>query len=83
MAYNTTFLDNTKLIKVYYNPFDGELHSRDGIIKNGSSPRLTNDEIVSMRWLNENVIGTIPPLEELTDSARQAVMMNGIKGITQ
>lgn len=59
------------------NPFDGELHSQKGIIKNKGSERLTSDEIVTMNWLNDNVIGTIPPIEEFNDRTRELMRMGG------
>lgn len=60
------------------NPFDGELRSQDGIIKPDDSPRLTNEEIIDMNWLNDNVVGSIPKFEELTESAQETVKANGM-----
>lgn len=60
------------------NPFDGELRSQDGIIKIEGSPRLTNEEIINMNWLNDNVIGSIPKFEELTEAAQETVKANGM-----
>ncbi len=60
------------------NPFDGELWSQDGIIKEAGTPRLSNEEIINMNWLADNVIGTIPAFDELTESAQMTVKANGI-----
>jgi len=60
------------------NPFDGELRSQDGIIKTADSPRLTNEEIINMNWLNDNVVGSIPKFEELTEAAQETVKANGM-----
>ncbi len=60
------------------NPFDGELRSQDGIIKDAMSPRLSNEEIINMNWLNDNVIGSIPTFEELTENAQKTVKANGM-----
>ena len=59
-------------------PFDGELRSTEGLIKDASSPRLTNEEIIKMNWLNDNIIGSIPSFEELTESAQKTVKANGL-----
>lgn len=60
------------------NPFDGELRCQTGIIKGRDSGRLTNEEIVSMRWLNDNVIGEIPPLQAFHSGARELIRMSGL-----
>ncbi|MBR2188260.1 MAG: BMP family ABC transporter substrate-binding protein, partial [Eubacterium sp.] len=62
------------------NPFDGELHSQSGLVKPADSPRLTEHEIITMDWLNDNIIGTIPEVDQLTGSARESVAVNGIAG---
>ena len=36
-----------------------------------------------MDWLNDNVIGSIPSLEELTDEARELVAVSGIDTVTE
>lgn len=60
------------------NPFEGELHSQDGVIKEQGSPKLSNEEIISMNWLADNVVGTIPAFDELTESAQKTVKANGM-----
>lgn len=60
------------------NPFDGELWSQEGLIKGADSPRLTNDEIISMNWLCDNVVGTIPAFDELNEQAQKIVKANGM-----
>ena len=60
------------------NPFDGELRSRDGIVKEDGTPRLSSEEIIRMNWLNDNIIGRIPELEELPESVRDKVEVSGI-----
>ena len=60
------------------NPFDGELRSQDGIVKEALSDRLSNEEIINMNWLCDNVIGSIPLFDELTESAQKTVLANGM-----
>ena len=35
------------------------------------------EEIVDMRWLNDNVIGEIPPLEAFTKEAQETILSGG------
>ncbi|WP_274941629.1 BMP family ABC transporter substrate-binding protein [Chordicoccus furentiruminis] len=63
------------------NPFDGELRSQQGVIKTADAPRLTNEEIITMDWLNDNVIGAIPTMEELRDTARITVSVSGVQAV--
>ena len=60
------------------NPFDGELRSQDGIVKDALSPKLDNEQIINMNWLCDNVVGSIPTFNELTESAQKAVLANGM-----
>ena len=62
----------------FCNPFDGELWSQDKQIKGADTPRLTNEEIINMNWLADNVVGTIPAFDELTESAQKTVKANGM-----
>lgn len=41
---------------------------------NGFSPQ----EIITMNWLAENVIGRIPEAEELTDDAQRLLQLQGV-----
>ena len=36
-----------------------------------------------MSWLNDNVIGSLPRKEELTEEAGAAVDVSGVRGVTQ
>ncbi len=63
-------------------PFDGELHSQDGIIKGPQSERLSWEEIITMNWLNDNVVGSIPKLSDLNPEARATVLVSGVLGET-
>ncbi|MBR3359107.1 MAG: BMP family ABC transporter substrate-binding protein [Solobacterium sp.] len=45
-------------------PFDGEIHSTERVIKGPYDPKLTTEEILSMNWLNDNVTGFLPQTED-------------------
>ena len=61
-----------------FHPFDGLIYSQNGIIRCEEGQSLTPEEIVTMDWLAENVVGHIPELEELTEDAQKLVMLQGI-----
>ena len=46
------------------NPFGGELHSQDGVVQIEGFPPLPSTQIVEMNWLADNVVGTIPQLDD-------------------
>ena len=65
---------------------DDELHIFEGEIKNQAGDMVSKegeeipiDEIITMNYLVENVVGRIPDIEELSDSARPIVEMRGVK----
>jgi len=59
-------------------PFEGELRSQTSIIKEMDTPRLSNSDIINMNWLNDNIEGSIPSFNELTETAQKTVKANGI-----
>ena len=59
-------------------PFDGELRSQDGLIQPEGSPCLASEDVITMNWLNDNVVGTIPAVEDMTDRAKRAVSVSGV-----
>ncbi len=59
-------------------PFEGVLYSQNGIVESENEGFLTPDEIIQMDWLAENVIGSIPEFDELTEEAQKTVLLQGI-----
>ena len=60
-------------------PFEGEIHTQEGILKGPDTPSLTDREIIEMDWLCDNVIGEIPKLSELDDQIKKTVKISGVK----
>ena len=82
LSYNSTKLINIlrrEIISGDLVPFEGELHSQDGIIRAKTGEVLTSEEIITMDWLNDNVIGSIPALKEIDDSVKKTVKISGVK----
>lgn len=61
-----------------YHPFSGPITDQQGTIRLGHNEFLAPDEILKMDWLVDNVIGSIPAIEELKDSAKGVVELRGI-----
>lgn len=71
-SFRRMILDDT------FHPFEGALNSQNGMIKGADNPNLTNEEIIQMNWLNENIVGRIPKLDELSDHAKATVEASGV-----
>ncbi len=69
----------TLLIEEEISPFEGEIHTQDGILKGPGTPRLTDNEIITMDWLCDNIIGEIPETSELFDGTQKVVKASGVK----
>ena len=62
-----------------FNPFAGILYSQTGVVKSDPNSSLLPEEIMTMDWLAENVIGSIPKKEELKEQAEPVMKQQGIK----
>ena len=60
-------------------PFGGEVHSQEGIVRRAGDPALSRNDILTMDWLNENVVGTIPPAWSLDLYAQSVAAVSGVK----
>lgn len=59
-------------------PFMGELHSQEGQIRDSLSRGLSSEEIITMSWLNDNVIGSLPAVDKLNEEAGATVNVSGV-----
>ncbi|XCP84102.1 BMP family ABC transporter substrate-binding protein [Roseburia hominis] len=62
-----------------FNPFSGILYSQNGVVQDDPNRELSPEEIVTMDWLAENIIGSIPKKEELQEQAKAVVSQQGIE----
>lgn len=56
-----------------FNPFAGVLYSQEGVVQMDMDRAFSPEEIVTMDWAGENVIGYIPAMEALVDQAKPVV----------
>ena len=59
-------------------PFSGELYAQGGTVMNESDQIIPPKEIITMDWLADNVVGSIPSLAELTEEAQAVAKMQGL-----
>lgn len=68
----------TAICSESFNPFSGILYSQTGIVVDDPEKSLSPEEIMSMDWLAENVIGSIPKKDELKDHAAPVINQQGV-----
>lgn len=59
-------------------PFSGELYAQDGTVMNKDDEIIPPKEIITMDWLMDNVVGSIPSLADLTEEAQAVAKMQGL-----
>lgn len=61
-----------------FHPFS-TICSQDGICRCREDQKLSPKEIVTMDWLADNVVGSVPRMQELTEEAKELVKLQGIE----
>lgn len=64
-------------------PFMGPLFNQEGEQVIGEEQTLSTEQIISMDWLVENVIGSIPKYEELDDTGKATADVVGVEPSTK
>ena len=59
-------------------PFQRKILAQDGSLKNDGTHSFTPDELLKMDWLCENIVGAIPPFEEILPRSQNMVRELGI-----
>ena len=59
--------------------FSGIMYDQNGTIKNEANQRMSPDSIATMDWLVDNIIGTIPKMDELYDYAKPVTNQQGVE----
>ncbi|MCF0132591.1 MAG: BMP family ABC transporter substrate-binding protein [Blautia sp.] len=60
------------------NPFAGKLYSQNGIVQWDPDSVLSPEDVMTMDWLAENVVGSIPKQKELLEHAEGVVRQQGV-----
>ena len=75
-----------RLVKLFKNmmknneffPFDAVIKDQNGIIRNEDKEHMLPEDIMKMNWLADNVVGEIPEIDALKDSAKSIVELKGV-----
>lgn len=59
-------------------PFSGEIIDQDGTVRSKEGDKISPEDIVTMDWLVDNVVGYIPAIEELEEEAKSVVFMQSV-----
>ncbi len=66
------------LLSGQLDPFRRRIIAQDGSIKNDGTTTLTPEQLLRMDWLVENVVGAIPPFEEIELRSQPLIRELGI-----
>ena len=58
---------------------DAMIYAQDGSAKCTQGKSLKAEEIITMNWLAQNVVGYIPEIEEMNERAQELMQLQGIK----
>ena len=71
------------IVNGHFQPFFGVLYSQDGVVQQSEDECMTPEQIVTMDWLADNVLGVIPTFEDLTEEAKELVLLQGPKNVEE
>ena len=61
-----------------FEPFSDELYDQNRHLQNKKGHEMSPEDIITMDWLLDNVVGDIPAIDELDESARAIMVSQGI-----
>lgn len=61
-----------------YHPFQGEIMRQDGSIIGEKDGVLSPEQIITMDWFVENIVGEMPLFENLTDEAKTLINLQSV-----
>ena len=67
-----------QIMKGDFNIFEGELIDQDGNVRNKENKKLSPEEVITMDYLLDNVVGGFPEFESLNDRAKRMVANQGV-----
>lgn len=66
-----------------FHPFDGVLKSQDGLVHGSEEDVSTPEEITTMDWLAENVVGELPAYRQLSQEGKATVDIVGVEKVAK
>ncbi|MGM9648399.1 MAG: BMP family ABC transporter substrate-binding protein, partial [Butyricicoccaceae bacterium] len=67
------------IISGSFSPFSGMLTKQDGSVLDYQNHPITSEDIITMNWLPDNVIGSLPTFDQLLPEAQSLVRIQGIQ----
>lgn len=67
----------------HFSPFSGIFHAQDGTQKNNAGHIIPPEDIMTMDWLVDNVIGSIPSFAELSVEAQAVTKLQGLDAVQE
>ncbi|MCR5837988.1 MAG: BMP family ABC transporter substrate-binding protein [Lachnospiraceae bacterium] len=61
-----------------FNPFSGTIYSQDKKIINEENQTLSPNDIINIDWLSDNINGSIPTLDQLSENAKPVTLQQGV-----
>ena len=65
-----------------FHPFTGPIKDQEGIVHCDKTELIKPEDIVTMDWLVDNVVGFIPNIDDLIDDAKPVVQLRGLQNTT-
>lgn len=59
-------------------PFSGRISTNEGTVYHDIPEEITAEEIITMDWLADNVIGFIPTMDQMEEDAKQIIEVQGV-----
>ena len=59
-------------------PFSGDLFAQDGTVMNSAGEVIPPREIITMDWLVDNVVGSLPSISDLTEEGQAVAKLQGV-----
>ncbi len=59
-------------------PFSGRISTNEGMVYHDIPEEITAEEIITMDWLVDNVIGFIPTMDQMEEDAKPIIQVQGV-----
>ena len=61
-----------------FSPFSGRINTNEGTVYHDIPEEITAEEIITMDWLADNVIGFIPTMDQMEEDAKPIIQVQGV-----